>query len=158
MIISWSGKENFSLKTRGKTVRIGSEISLGDLKIATPGEYESGGVQVEVIDGIIEILSEKMTIGWIKKAKVLSDQELERLNGIDVLLIGVGGGEFSETKTAIEVINQIEPAIVIPIYEKDLESFVKEEGVTAQSQDQLKLTQNDLPSEERKVIVLNPST
>ena len=158
MIISWSGKENFSLKTRGKTVRIGSEISLGDLKIATPGEYESGGVQVEVIDGIIEILSEKMTIGWIKKAKVLSDQELERLNGIDVLLIGVGGGEFSETKTAIEVINQIEPAMVIPMYEKDLESFVKEEGVTTQSQDQLKFTENDLPSEERKVIVLNPST
>lgn len=157
MIISWLGKENFSLKTRGKTVKIGSEISLGDLKIATPGEYESGGIQIEVIDGIIEILSEKMTIGWIKKAKVLSDQELERLNGIDVLLIGVGGGEFSETKTAIEVINQIEPAMVIPMYEKDLESFVKEEGVTTQSQDQLKFTQNDLPPEERKVIVLNPS-
>lgn len=156
MIISWAGNENFTIKTKGKTVRLGGEISLGDLKILTPGEYESGGVQMEVIDGTIKLFSEKMTIAWIKKAKMLSDSELERLNGIDVLLIGVGGGEFTETKTAIDVINQIDPKVVIPMYEKDLESFTKEEGITADGQDQFKFSPNDLPSEERKVVILNP--
>lgn len=157
MIITWQGQGNFVIKTKNKIVKIGQDISLGDLKIATPGEYESGGVQMEVIDGTIEVFSEKMTIAWMKKAKVLSDSELERLNGIDVLLIGIGGGEFTETKQAIEVISQIDPKMVIPMYEKDLESFVKEEGIKSEGQDQFKFTPNDLPSEERKVVVLNPS-
>ena len=98
-----------------------------------------------------------MTIAWIKKAKVLSDNELEKLN-IDVLLIGVGGGEFTETKTATEVISQIDPKIVIPMYSESLESFTKEEGISATGQDQFKFTESDLPVEGRKVIILNPTT
>ncbi|KKQ18057.1 MAG: Zn-dependent hydrolase of the beta-lactamase fold-like protein [Berkelbacteria bacterium GW2011_GWA1_36_9] len=157
MIITWDKNENFTLKTRNKTVKIGEDISLGDLKITTPGEYESGGIQLEVVDGTIEVFSEKMMIGWMKKAKVLSDSELEKLSGIDVLLIGVGGGAFTETKQALEVINQIDPKVVIPMYEKDLESFTKEEGISSEGQDQFKFTLNDLPVEERKVIILNAS-
>ncbi len=157
MIIAWQDKDNFVIKTKGKMVKIGSEICIGDFKITTPGEYELGGVQIEVIDGIIELLSEKMTIAWIKKAKVLSDNELEKLN-IDVLLIGVGGGEFTETKTATEVISQIDPKIVIPMYSESLESFTKEEGISATGQDQFKFTESDLPVEGRKVIILNPTT
>ncbi|HLB95614.1 MAG TPA: MBL fold metallo-hydrolase [Patescibacteria group bacterium] len=157
MIITWQGKENFSLKTKNKQVKIGAEICLGDLKISTPGEYESGGVQVEVIDGTIVLFSEKMTVAWMKKARTLSDQELEKLNGIDVLLIGVGGGVFTETKTAIEVISQIDPKIVIPMYEENLESFTKEEGINVEGQEQYKFTETDLPQEERKVVILNAS-
>jgi ADP-heptose:LPS heptosyltransferase len=44
-----------------------------------------------------------------------------------------------------------------PAGEAGLESFTKEEPVS-ETQDQFKFTQNDLPTEERKVIVLNPST
>lgn len=157
MIITWQGLENFTLRTKNKTLKIGSQISLGDLKIFNPGEYESGGVQIEVIDGIIEIFSEKMTIAWMKKAKILSDQELERLNGIDVLLIGVGGGEFTETKIASEAIGQIEPKVVIPMYFQNLESFAKGEGVPKESQDQFKFNQNDLPPDGRKILLLNAS-
>lgn len=155
MIINWEGKENFVVKTRNKTVKIGQDICLGELKITTPGEYEAGGVQMEIIDGTIEIYSEKMMVCWIKKAKILSDSELEKLNGIDVLLIGVGGGEFTETKQALEVINQIDPKVVIPMYENDLEGFLNEEGVKSEGQDQFKFTINDLPAEERKVVILN---
>ena len=162
MTINWEGKENFVIKTKNKIVRIGEKISLGDLKINNPGEYESGGVQLEVIDGAIEVFSEKITVAWIKKAKVLTDDELEKLNGIDVLLIGVGGGssadEFTETKIAIEAIGQVDPKLVIPMYEKDLESFTKEEGVETEGQNQFKFTLNDLPSEERQVVVLNSSS
>lgn len=153
MIITYDGEENFTIKTKSKTVKIGKEISLGDLKISSPGEYEAGGVQVEIIDGIIEILSERMTIAWMKKSRILKDDELEKLNGINVLLIGVGGGNFSETKIAIDVIGQIDPAIVIPMGE-DISSFLKEEGINDEGIDQFKFNFTDLPSEERKVVVL----
>lgn len=155
MIITYNGLNNFTVKTKNKNVKIGSEILLGELKITSRGEYESGGVQVELVDNVIEIYSEKITVASIQKAKVLTDAELERLSGIDVLLIGVGGGAFTETKTALEVINQIDPKVVIPMYEKDLESFTKEEGVKAEPQDQYKFTLNDLPTEERLVVILN---
>ena len=157
MIVSWNGKENFTIKSKNKTVKIGSEISLGELKIATPGEYESGGVQVEVIDGVTEILSERITIAWIKKGKILSDDELERLNGVNVLLVGVGGGEFTETKVALEMISQIEPSVVIPMYIENLDSFLKAEGQTYEAMDQYKFSYIDLPAEQRKIVVLNPS-
>jgi len=158
MIITYSGKENFTIKTKNKTVKIGAEIALGELKVNTPGEYESGGVQVEVIDGTTEILSERITVAWVKKGKVLSDEELERLNGVNVLLIGVGGGEFTDTKVALEMIAQIEPSVIIPMYSENLDSFLKAEGQTHEAMDQYKFSYADLSAEERKVVVLNPST
>ncbi len=155
MIISWQGSENFSIRTKNKVVKVGQEICLGDLRIKCPGEYESDGVQVENFDDVVEVLSEKITIAWIKKAKILSDQDLERLNGINVLLIGVGGGDFSETKTALEVIRQIDPAVVIPMYKDNVEEFLKEQEATPARIDQFKFSQLELTGEELKIVLLN---
>ena len=155
MIISWQGKENFLIRTKNKLTKIGEEISLGDLKIVTPGEYESGGIQIEVFDSFVEIYSEKITIAWAKKAKALNDQDLERLNGINVLLIGVGGGEFTETKTALEVIRQIDPQVIIPMYSQNLDEFLEEQEAAPAAIDQFKFNLADLPTEEIKIVVLN---
>jgi len=162
MIISWQGKENFLIRTKNRLIKIGEEIALGDLKIVTPGEYESGGIQVEVFDSFVEVCSEKITVAWVKKAKVLNDQDLERLNGINVLLIGVGGGEFTETKTALEVIRQIDPQVIIPMYSQNppadragLDEFLKEQEATPGAIDQFKFNLVDLPTEEIKIVVLN---
>lgn len=156
MIIRWEGNKNFSLKTKALTVEIGDKNKLGGLEITEPGEYEIQGVQMEIIDGIIQVYVESLTIGHIKKGKVLSDDDLEKLNGIDILLIGIGGGEFTETKVATEVINQIEPSIVIPMYKDNLGEFVKDEGAGNVTQDELKISKAELPSEERQVVILNP--
>jgi len=154
MIISWQGKENFIIKTKNKAIKIGNEIFLGELQITSPGEYESGGVQVEVFDSFVEVCSEKMTIAWAKKAVVLNDQDLERLDGVNVLLIGVGGGEFTETKTALEVIRQIDPQVVIPMYSQNLDEFLKEQEAAPAAIDQYKFSLDDLPTEEIKIVVL----
>lgn len=157
MIIQWEGKENFHLKTKANIVKIGENILLDKLVINTHGEYEVGGTQIEVIDGIIQVYAEGMTLGHIKKGKVFSDQELESLNGIDILLIGVGGGEFTETKTALAIINQLDPNIVIPMHSGNLGEFAKEEGVSTDGKDELKISKIELPEDERKVMVLNAS-
>jgi hypothetical protein len=61
----------------------------------------------------------------------------------------------------MEVINQIDPSVVIPMYSENpslgragLESFAKEEGISSEGIEQLKFTYNDLPQEERKVVIL----
>lgn len=162
MIIRWEGGKNFLIKTKTLTAKIGDKNQLDDLEISSPGEYEVGGVQLEIIDGIIELFAEGLTIGHIQKGKVLTDEELEKLNGIDILLIGVGGDDFTQTKVALQIIAQIEPAIIIPMYKTNLpagkaglEEFTKEEGITAQARDELKISKAELSSEERQVIVLN---
>lgn len=156
MVIMWEGEENFRISSKAASVKIGKSNRLGKLEISEPGEYEVSGVQMEIIDGIIEVYAEGMTVGHIKKGKILTDDELQKLNGIDILLIGVGGGAYSETKTATDVINQIEPSIVIPMYHDNLDEFVKE-GNKESAQDQLKISKIDLPSEERQIVVLKPS-
>jgi hypothetical protein len=155
MIITWQGGHDFLIKTKGISVSLCEKCKLGDLEINEPGEYEVGGVQLDIKDGVQQVYLESMNIGHIKKAKIFSDEELDQLNGIDILLIGVGGGEFTETKTALAVVNQIDPSIVIPMYSGNIEDFIKEEGGSAETLDELKVTKADLPLDGRKVVILN---
>lgn len=45
-----------------------------------------------------------------------SDAQVESLNGIDILLIPVGGFYTLSMKNVVEVINQLEPNIIIPMH------------------------------------------
>lgn len=155
MIVTWQGGQNFTLKSKGINVALCQKCKLGELEINEPGEYEVGGVQLDWIDGVIQVYLEGMNIGHIKKGKVLSDEELEKLNGIDILLIGVGGGEFTETKTALSIITQIEPSIIIPMYEGNIDEFKKEEGASGEDLAELKITKPELPVDGRKIVTLN---
>jgi L-ascorbate metabolism protein UlaG (beta-lactamase superfamily) len=47
---------------------------------------------------------------------VLDDAAQEALNGADVLLIPVGGGNALDAELAVEVIAQIEPRIIVPMH------------------------------------------
>ena len=95
----------------------------------------------------------------------LTSEQLEYLEGADVLLIPVGGVYTVNAKQAHELINQIEPRIVIPMHYKlpglkieleALDKFVKELGLTPQVEEKLRLTKKDLPQEETKLVVLKP--
>jgi hypothetical protein len=156
MTIIWEGEENFRIKTKALTVKIGKKNKLGDLEINNPGEYEVSGVQMEINDGVCQVFAEGMNVGHIKRGKTFSDEDLQKMSGINILLIGVGGNDFTETKTALEVINQIDPSIVIPMCKDSLEDFTKEEGAGGESQDELKISKAELPVEERKIVILKP--
>lgn len=155
MIVIWQGGQNFILKSKGINVVLGDTIKLGDLAIVEPGEYEVGGVQLDWIDGVVQVYLESLNLSHIKKGKVYSDEELEKLNGIDILLIGVGGEIFTETKVALGVIAQIEPAIVVPMYSANIDDFKKQEGASGEPVAELKITKADLPLDGRQIIILN---
>lgn len=98
--------------------------------------------------------------------QILSDEQLEKLNGIDILLIPVGGTYTLDTDSAIEVINQIEPKIVIPMHYQiegltlpldSVDVFAKQEGIDSKTpQEVFKITKQNLPEEERETIILTP--
>ncbi len=79
-------------------------------------------------------------------------------------MIPVGGKYTIDAEQAAEIINQIEPRIVIPMHDKipglnvdivGVEPFLKEMGVgKKEAVDKLTIKKKDLPQEETEIVVL----
>jgi L-ascorbate metabolism protein UlaG (beta-lactamase superfamily) len=88
-------------------------------------------------------------------ATVLTSAQLESLDGVDILLVPVGNKYTINAETAIKVVNQVDPKIVIPMHFKagsmtdlaPVETFFKDMAVNPEPQDRLKVTLRDLPME-----------
>ena len=150
--------------------------------IQAPGEYEVGDVSVfslktfhDDVKGaqrgtnvIYNIQMEDISLCHLGDlGHKLNDRQLEKVNGVDVLFVPVGGVFTLGPKQVIEVINQIEPAIIIPMHYRtsrhdqdkfgklfSLKDFLAEIGAPeAQAQEKLVISKTSLP-EESEVIPL----
>jgi L-ascorbate metabolism protein UlaG (beta-lactamase superfamily) len=155
-----------------------SQAGIGDKKdksfvIDLAGEYEVKEIFIyglETEDGrlIYLIETENMRLvhlGGLSQVK-LTPEQLERLEGADVLFVPVGGGDSLTAKQAAELVNQLEPRLVIPMNYKipgvklkldSLDDFKKEMGGKFETTDKLKLARKDLPEEETNFIIINPA-
>lgn len=143
--------------------------------VASPGEYEISGIFVYGTSFVRK--DKKLTIYQVEMDNVrfgilgeinssLTSEELENLDGIDVLFIPIGGETMIGPEKAVEAINLIEPKIIIPccyqipkikIKLGSLEKFLREMGIKGvEKLSKLTLRKKDLSSEEAKVIVLEP--
>lgn len=155
MIINTPFMETIQIKTKNTTISLADEVKVGDFILNGPGEYEIAGVEVEGVGKIYLFSTEEMRIAYLDKMdRPLNDAEQELAGDVDILFIPVGGGDVLDAKTALQVINQIDPRIIIPVYYEELASFTQEEGITPEYVDSLKITRSTLPETERKVIVL----
>lgn len=143
--------------------------------IDIPGEYEVKGVSVEGVEvphggeGKGNVVAYRIEIDDIvivhlgDLGKALDAKQLEVLMGAHILMIPVGGKYTIDAKTAVEVVSQLEPRIVIPMHyqvpglKKELDGidkFIKELGVKPREEDKLKIAKKDLPQEDMELIVL----
>jgi L-ascorbate metabolism protein UlaG (beta-lactamase superfamily) len=144
-----------------------------------PGEYEVKGVNVTGIltfhdaeEGkkrgtntayIIEMEGIKIChLGDFGQNK-LNDDQLEAMNGVDILMIPVGGIYTLDGEEAAHIIHEIEPKIVIPMHYKipglsikldGVDLFLKEIGSKGQPTDRLTLKKKDLVEGETQVAVM----
>jgi L-ascorbate metabolism protein UlaG (beta-lactamase superfamily) len=87
------------------------------------------------------------------QGKDLSSDQLDKVDGVDILMIPVGGKYTIDAKQATKIVSEIEPKIVIPMHYqvgnmKDLapvDAFVKEIGIEAKKGDRIKIQRKDLP-------------
>ncbi len=155
MTISMPSTEIIQIKTKNVVINFGKENIVNDFVLTGPGEYEIGGVEIIGIGQLYIIETEDMRIGYLDKLnRPLTDEEQEDAADVDILFVPVGGEDVLSPKDAMKVITQIDPRIVIPVYYSDIEAFSKEEGITPEFMDNLKITRANLPETERKVIVL----
>ncbi len=99
--------------------------------------------------------------------KQLTDEQLEKIDGIDILMIPVGGKYTIDGSEAQKIIAEIEPKIVIPMHYNlpkikidldDLSKFLKAMGKpSVPPQDKLVIKESALPKEgAMEIVVLQP--
>lgn len=94
---------------------------------------------------------------------VPTQQQIESLGAVDVLLVPVGGGGALTASQAAEMVSLLEPSVVVPMHYKtpevdvkleSLNKFLKEMGLSGiKPLDSLKLGHSDLPDETRVVVL-----
>jgi L-ascorbate metabolism protein UlaG (beta-lactamase superfamily) len=139
-------------------------------RVTGPGEYEISNV---LIIGIATFHDEnrgsirgKNTIYLIEMDEisvchlgdlghVLTDEQVEELGNVDVLMVPVGGVSTINASMAAEVVRQLEPKVVLPMHYKTpvinrelepVDRFLKEIGAhDIAPQDKLSLSKTNLP-------------
>ena len=150
--------------------------------IETPGEYEVKGVAIRGIRSFHDNSQGKerglntifvFEIEGIKIAhfgdfgqKDLTSEQLEALEGVDIILIPVGGTYTINGKEASQIILKLEPKIAIPMHYRlpsskikeiePIDTFLKEMGQeNLKPEEKLTIKEKDLP-QETKIIPLIP--
>lgn len=152
--------------------------------INNAGEYEIKGVFIKGISSnhdekegkergqntIYTIEAEDMKICHLGDLgqKELTDEQLEQIGSIDILMIPVGGTYVISSLEAMKIVSQIEPKIVIPMHYEipklkikldSVDKFLKAMGKNAGSvvpQEKFIAKQSIFPKEGTEVVVLLP--
>jgi len=150
--------------------------------IQGPGEYEIKGVFIRGIPSfhddkngqekgqntIYTIEAEEIRFCHLGDLgqKELTDEQLDKIGQVDVLMIPVGGGYTISSAEAQKIIGQIEPRLVIPMHYAepklkieldDVSKFLKAMGKpSVASQDKLTIKSSTLPKEGMEIAVLQP--
>lgn len=153
-------ENHFEIKTKEATILLNNGVKIGDVQIKAPGEYEVGGVFVCGIASdeqtIYTIASEGLNVCYLGELKKsLNAESLDQLDDVDLLFLPAGGQGSLELKQALSLLQKIDPKIVIPIYVADEGEFLKSEGTASPRREKiLKIQKNQLPEEEREIIIL----
>jgi L-ascorbate metabolism protein UlaG (beta-lactamase superfamily) len=151
----------------------------GDAKpffVTHAGEYEvrglfATGVEAPKKDGtphtIFRFDVEGMHVGFLGAIdRPLTSKEQEALGAIDILLIPAGGNDVLSASAAAQLVAQIEPRLVIPLYiatseegdgYADASAFLREVSAPSETMSKLKITRAGLPEEDMRVVILTRS-
>jgi len=139
--------------------------------IDTPGEYEVKGIPVYGIPSkestLFQFNVEGMRIVHLGSVNTqLTDEQLDKLGDVDILMLPVGGGDVLDAKKAADLVSRIEPRSVIPMHFKMeglklkgemLTPFIKESGLKTETMDKWKVQKKDLSNEETLLVILAKS-
>lgn len=157
-------------------LKIFKEIGLA---ITNAGEYSVKGLDIKGIPSfhdanegkdkgmniIYTLEAEKIRIAHLGDlGQTLTDDQLKKIDGVDVLFVPVGGPYSLSGKEAVKVVKQIEPKVVIPMHYKipgikldlkEVDDFLKEMGAgEIEPTRKLTLKTSLLENKEMEVVVM----
>lgn len=166
--------------------------NVADFKDATildwPGEYEARGVIIQGVaafdrprdkedpkkDNGERVIIYALQVDGFKICHLsnlghkLTNEMQEAIGDVDILFVPIGGGVGLDAKKAHEVVEQLDPRIVIPMYYNipglklplaELSAFTKEVGAQAQAPEKILkfATLAGLPQEHTEFKILEPT-
>jgi len=145
--------------------------------IDIPGEFSAKGVNVigiqtyhsdkrDIINTAFLLEAEDLKICHLGDLGVaITEKQLEELDGVDILMIPVGGKYTIDAKKAVEIIKLIEPSIVIPMHYKikgstidvaDEKKFCAEIGNCPREKTaKLNIKKKDLDGKSMEVVIMD---
>ncbi len=157
-----------TLSTESKDDFNSTVIKNASYIINNPGEYETNGVFVYGINSLInkekstiyKIFSEEISLLHLNSlTEPLNNEQLDRVGNVDVLFLLIDEKKY-ENKKISELITQIEPRLVIPMFKGKeinqtlLNDLAKSCGLKTETLEKLKLLKKDLTTEETRMIIL----
>ena len=150
--------------------------------VEEPGEYEVKNVFIQGVPSSHNNASDKERGGntiYIIQAEglrichlgdlgqnELTDEQLDKIGDVDILMIPIGGGPTISTKEAQKIMAQVEPKITIPMHYAlpklkikldPVEKFLKALGIRSlEPMKKLSIKKKDIAPEEAKIFVLKP--
>lgn len=150
--------------------------------INSPGEYEIKGIRIVGCPSFHdhqqgqERGSNTIYLIEIDRIKIchlgdfgqerLTDQQLEIIGQVDILMIPVGNTFTISASQAAKITEQLEPRLIIPMHYKlpnleinlaKVEEFLKEMGINGKKPiDKLTIRKKDLATKEMEVVVMKP--
>lgn len=127
------GQADIVLLTHGDTSAVAESVKGEPTIIDAPGEYSVKGIAAlgfptfqDAVDGksagqntVFLFESEDIHVAFLGAlGHDLPTEILDKLNGVDVLFIPVGGAGTIDAKLAVELTRKIEPKLVIPMHYK----------------------------------------
>jgi L-ascorbate metabolism protein UlaG (beta-lactamase superfamily) len=148
----------------------------GSQEIAGPGEFEVRGVTVRGVDTgngrtIMRVeIDDVRVVSVGRLERELTEEEIDALGHVDVLVAPVGGGDALAPSAATKLVNAIAPAIVVPVRYRSPNSpgsggyepvdvFAREMGLAEdgyQAVPKLNLNGSMSGSDDSRVVVLEP--
>jgi len=160
MQIKQTNKNVFEIKTQDIIVELNGGVKINDTLVTSPGEYEIGGVFITGIasgdETIFSISSEGLNICFLSQIKkTLTKDAIDEADGVDILFLPAGEDDTVEVKKAVNLIQEIDPRIVIPFHMEDESEFLKAAGEgNPRREKTFKINSGQLPSEEEREIVI----
>lgn len=141
--------------------------------IEGPGEYEIKNIFINGIgslggNAIYTIEAEEIRLCHLGDLgqNELTEEQLEKIGEIDILMIPIGGFSTISGKEAAKIMSQIEPKITLPMHYHlpklkikldGLDKFLKPLGIkAAEPLNKLTIKKKDILTEEAKIIILKP--
>ena len=144
----------------------------------SPGEYEAKdiGIYIGHSTGNEKNTNNTFIINWngltlvhlgLIKQKASLGKFLEKIDNVDVLMVPVGGKSVLSASDAVEIVHQIEPSVVIPMFYKtekenkvdldDANYFIQEIGQEKEELNKLKIEATNSEKEKTRLVILTPS-
>ncbi len=168
-IIEESSKSIIPIKENDLTISTNKIIydNTKGYNISGAGEYSYQGVTVRVRSvrqdsaestfNLVSLSAEGMLVGLVIGIKAeLQAADLEFLGSPDILIMSMSSSFGSEK--SIQLINAVEPRIVVPIYETEsqLQALSSEYGVKQEPQAEFGIKKADLPFDTVEIKALEP--